>query len=538
MSSTIFKNNIAELEGKINALKFKNSELKINALRLRTNVLELKTSNQLLSKKAEWLETELAMSKHYCALLKNSIYGKRSEKSKVSHTEQMSLLFNEAETYAQDEEEPVASEDKQKAPKPGAHKKGGRKGLPKDLPREKVIHKLEQEELQCKCGSELVHIGSDISEQLDIIPAKVIVKEHVRYKYACKSCEEVIKRAPPAFTPLNKSIATSNLLAHICTQKFDDHSPLYRQERIWQRLGVSLSRATMSNWLLAGADLFKPMITLLKEDINKATYACSDETTINVLNDEKSKNYMWLHMSGARKNRAIVYEYNRSRTGEAASNFLKEFKGYHQCDGYSGYNELHQKTSVTGVGCMAHARRKFMDIVKVTKNKGIASDVIDIIGKLYDIEKQIIDLNDDGIYQIRQKKSKPIIEELKKKLLHYKDQAPPTSILGKAINYPLNQWSKLIAYLEDGRIRIDNNDCERAIKPFVIGRKNWLFSKSQKGAEASSIIYSIIETCKANNVNTYNYLRYLFENIHKAQNKEELRAIVPYNIDASDLAES
>jgi hypothetical protein len=146
-----------------------------------------------------------------------------------------------------------------------------------------------------------------------------------------------------------------------------------------------------------------------------------------------------------------------------------------------------------------------------------------MIGKLYDIEKQIIDLNYDCIYQIRQKKSKPIIEELKKKLLHYKDQAPPTSILGKAINYPLNQWSKLIAYLEVGRIRIDNNDCERAIKPFVIGLKNWLFSKSQKGAEASSIIYSIIETCKANNVNTYNYLRYLFENIHKAKNKEELR---------------
>ena len=221
MTSKILENNIAELEAQINALKLKNSELN--------------TSNKLLSKKTEWLETELAMSKHYCALLKNSIYGKRSEKFKVSHTEQMSLLFNEAETYAQDEEESVASESKQKPLKPGAHKQGGRKGLPKDLPREKIIHKLEQEELQCKCGSELVHIGSDISEQLDIIPAKVIVKEHVRYKYACKSCEEVIKRAPPAFTPLNKSIATSNLLAHICTQKFDDHSPLYRQERIWQR---------------------------------------------------------------------------------------------------------------------------------------------------------------------------------------------------------------------------------------------------------------------------------------------------------------
>ena len=531
MNSIIFKSNIAELEAQVNALKFKNSELEVN-------IVELKTSNKSLSKKAEWLETELAMSKHYCALLKNSIYGKRSEKSRVSHIEQMSLLFNEAETYAQDEEDPVASEDKQKALKPGTHKKGGRKGLPKDLPREKIIHKLEQEELQCKCGSELVHIGSDISEQLDIIPAKVIVKEHVRYKYACKSCEEVVKRAPPAFTPLNKSIATSNLLAHIYTKKFDDHSPLYRQERIWQRLGVSLSRATMSNWVLGGAELFKPIVSLLKEDINKSTYACSDETTINVLNDDKSKNYMWLHMSGARKNRAIVYEYNRSRTGEVASNFLKEFKGYHQCDGYSGYNELHEKTRVTGVGCMAHARRKFMDIVKVTKSKGIASDVVGIIGKLYDIEKQVIDLSDDEIYQARQKRSKPIIEELHKKLLHYKDQAPPTSILGKAIHYPLNQWAKLIAYLEDGRIRIDNNDCERAIKPFVIGRKNWLFSKSQKGAEASSVIYSIIETCKANNVNTYDYLRYLFENINKAKNKEELRAILPYNIDASDLAAS
>lgn len=152
MNSTIFKNNIAELEAQINALKLKNSELQAN--------------NQSLSKKAEWLETELAMSKHYCALLKNSIYGKRSEKSKASHTEQMSLLFNEAETYAKDEE--VESESDQKPPKSGAHKKGGRKGLPKELPREKIIHKLEKEELQCKCGSELVHIGSDISEQLDM----------------------------------------------------------------------------------------------------------------------------------------------------------------------------------------------------------------------------------------------------------------------------------------------------------------------------------------------------------------------------------
>ena len=183
MISRISEQNTAKLERQINALQ-------ANALELQTDILELQTSNQSLSKKAEWLETELAMSKHHCALLKNAIYGKRSEKSKDSHVEQMSMLFNEAEAFAKGEEGRSESGSEQKPAKPDAHKKGGRKGLPKDLPRKRIIHELKKEELQCNCGSKLVHIGSDISEQLDIIPAKIVVKEHVRYKYACKSCEE------------------------------------------------------------------------------------------------------------------------------------------------------------------------------------------------------------------------------------------------------------------------------------------------------------------------------------------------------------
>ena len=232
----------------------------------------------------------------------------------------------------------------------------------------------------------------------------------------------------------------------------------------------------------------------------------------------------------------MTLTYQQSRSGSAASEFLSGFKGYHQCDGYSGYNELHDKADVIGVGCMAHARRKFMDILKITKKPGIASTVVNIIGELYKIERDAQELDREQTYKVRQDKAKPILEQLKQILLHYQNQAPPTSILGKAINYPLNQWKKLIAYLEDGRIRIDNNDCERAIKPFVIGRKNWLFSNSEKGAEASSVIFSIIETCKANNVNTYNYLRYIFENIHTAKTEKELRAILPYNIDPALLS--
>jgi hypothetical protein len=224
-------------------------------------------------------------------------------------------------------------------------------------------------------------------------------------------------------------------------------------------------------------------------------------------------------MSGNREQRAVVYEYQESRSGSSASDFLKNFKGYHQSDGYAGYNELHNRNDITGVGCMAHVRRKFTDILKITKKPGIASKIIDIIGKLYDIERRVKELPYEQIYQIRQEHSGPIMEQLHQTLLHYQDQAPPTSILGRAINYPINQWPKLVAYLENGQIRIDNNDCERAIK----------------GAQASSIIFSIIETCKANEINSYDYLRYLFANIHKAQTNQDLRSILPYNINPALL---
>ncbi len=286
----------------------------------------------------------------------------------------------------------------------------------------------------------------------------------------------------------------------------------------------------MSNWILACAVKLQPIIEILKEEINKADYVCSDETTVNVLSNDKSTNYMWLHMSGARENRAVVYEYQQARCGEAVYKFLSEFKGYHQCDGYSGYNDLHNKNEVTGVGCMAHARRKFMDIYKIVKKPGITTTILNIIRKLYEIESKIKDLSYEEIRQKRQEKAKPIMDDLQKRLLEYQEMAPPKSVLGQAINYMINQWDKLAAYLENGKVRIDNNDCERAIKPFAIGRKNWLFSNSEKGAEASSIIFSIIETCKANNVNSYNYLRYIFENIHKAANEQQLRSLLPYNL--------
>ena len=479
-----------KLSEQMQALINENNKLKESNQILSTDIKTLSVNNQalnnkLLTKKAEWLEAELAIAKHNQSLLRSALYGKKSEKFKENYTDQMSFMFNEAEEYAElgsdevvDELEEVTANaaDKVKS-------KAGRRKLPDNLPRKEIIHELTKEELQCDCGGELTKIGTEESEQLDVIPAKVVVRKHIRYKYACKRCEECVKRAPAAFSPLKQSIATSNLLALLSVQ-----------------------------------------------EINKADYVCSDETTVNVLSNDKSTNYMWVHMSGSREKRAVVYEYQQSRCGEAVDKFLSEFKGYHQCDGYSGYSDLHNKKEVTGVGCMAHARRKFMDIYKIVKKPGITTTILGIIRKLYEIESKIQGLSFEEILKQRQEKAKPIMDDLHRRLLEYQEMAPPKSILGQAINYMINQWDKLAAYLENGKVRIDNNDCERAMKPFAIGRKNWLFSNSEKGAEGSSVIFSIIETCKANNVNSYNYLRYIFENIHKAENKQQLRSLLPYNL--------
>ena len=492
-----------------------------------------------LQREKEVLECELESYKHNYQLLRQALFGKKSETIEVNSA-QMSLVFDEAEILSEiddessNEDDYIESEASEEFPLSGAgvtEAKKGRKAISKDLEREEIIHELSGSDLECVCGCSLTHIGEDTSEELHYVPAKVIVRKHIRYKYACKDCQEVVRRAPVPQRPLDKAMVTSNLLADILTKKFQDHLPLYRQSQIWERYGIKLSRMTLSKWFLSCASKLAPLKEVMKEDLKSLDYVCSDETTLNVLKEEQATNYMWLHMSGDRKKRAIIYEYQASRSGKPTSEFLSGFKGYHQCDGYSGYNALHNRESVIGVGCMAHARRKFMSIVKITKKSGLAQKIVNIISGLYKIEKQIAHLSCDKIREERQKRSKPIIEKLKKILLIYRDKAPPSSSLGKAINYTLNQWGKLIVYLDSGKVRIDNNDCERAIKPFVIGRKNWMFSQSIKGAQGSAVIYSIIETCKANKINAYDYLRYILDNIKKAKDNNELRAMLPYNID-------
>ena len=501
---------------------------------LVSKVSDLESNNENLSQEVISLKAELAIKEEYIKALKQAIFGKSSEKSSA-HEEQLSLSFDEAEEFADSSSEDLSCEDEDTEELTYTRKKkskAGRKPIPENLPREDVIHDLSEDQKICDCGCELTRIGTDITEELDLIPAKILVRRHIRNKYACKSCEEKVKRAPAPFRPLGGVMASSGLIADMIVKKFEDHLPLYRQSKIWWRHGIELSRATLCNWVLKCGETFAPLAHLMKLDILASGYVCSDETVVNVLEEKnKHKNYMWLHMSGDRDKRAIIYTYDASRSTEAANKFLYGYQGFHQCDGYQGYYKLHDSTGVIGVGCMGHCRRKFMDIVKITTKKGVAHKVIKIVRRLYKIEDEIADLSFSEKKDVRQAKSKPIMEELYTLLIEYQPRTPPQGMLGKAINYALNQWEKLTAYLEDGRLRIDNNDAERSIRPFAVGRKNWMFFNTQKGAVAGCVIFSLIETCKANGINTFDYFKYILENIHKAENEQQLRQMLPYNLD-------
>lgn len=472
-------------------------------------------------------------------LLMAKIYGKKSEKLTAEEIRDQLSLFNEGEAVLA--EESVTAEEII-IPSHNRNKRG-RKPIPEDLPRIEVIHDIPEEEKICQCGSALSRIGQEVSEKLDIIPAKIRVLRQIRYKYACKSCEGVesdkktvlIADAPAEIIP--KGMASSGMIAHIVVSKFVDGLPFYRQVKQLSRIGVDIPRATMAGWTIYTANRCDPLFTLLHQVLLSGPLINIDETTVQVLDEpgraNTSKSYMWVIRGGPIDYPIILYHYHPSRSAEVPINFLKGYKGYIQADGFSGYDSVGQQPGVTLVGCWAHARRKFVEVLKACTNKdkkeSKAAIALHYIGKLYAIEKTAKQegLSFEEIYRLRQEKSKPLLEEFKVWLNQVYDQTPPKGLLGKAIGYTLNQWHKLIRYIEDGRLRPDNNLAENAIRPFVVGRKNWLFSGNPRGAKASAVLYSMIETAKANNIEPYQYLRFIFDRIPLAKSAEDYKQLLP-----------
>lgn len=503
----------------------------LSQIDLENEVLNLQNEKQKLTKKILELEENNAKLMHYFKLAQAARFGSRSEK--IPDDEDTPMLPGMGQVF---DEASVEKEPVKPAKKRGAQ--GGRKPLPENLPREEISHDIQEHEKVCPCGNALHCIGQEESEQLELIPAQVKVIKNVRYKYGCTACEDtiILAKMPPQALP--KSMAGPGLLAHILVSKFDDHLPLYRQAEMWERSGVDLDCTTMGRWVMSCGDLLMPLVDLMTQDIVASGSVQADETGVQVLNEKgrknKSKSFMWVFKTAGHKNSKIVYLYSPSRSSEVISSILNGFEGYLQSDGYTGYAKFASDSSlkITTLGCWAHARRKFVEITKVAPKKGIAFETLKMISELYKIEKKAKEnnLSYGEIGSLRQKESEPLLNKLKQFLLEHQDAVPPKGLLGAAISYTLKNWKNLIVYLERGDLEIDNNATERCIKPFAVGRKNWLFKGCVKGAEASAVIYSLIETAKSYGLNPYDYLRDIFIRLpQKNSAGQSLEDLLPYN---------
>lgn len=420
--------------------------------------------------------------------------------------------------------------------------KGGKKRPPEHLPRVRIEHDISNEEKICSCGSQKIVMQEIITEQYDVIPATFQVIQNVRFKYACSNrCGVAPKLTPLTPQMLPKHQVTPSFLATIAVQKFEDHLPLHRQVKIYSgRFGIEFTTTTFSNWIInASKFVLVPIINLLNEILLQSDYIQADETTLQVLNEEnrtaKQKSYIWVR--GTTVNHKIVLmNYSCSRAKINANNIFQGFKGYFQTDGYAGYNDIANRVDVKQLGCWAHTRRKFTDTVKNSKvddeSKKLAANVLLKIAKLYKIEKDIKNDPPDIKYKTRVEKSKPILDDIKDYIDEYMLKAIKLDGAIKiAFTYINNQFPKLIVYLKDGRLNIDNNIAENHVRPIAVGRKNWLFANSTDGAKALVNWYSIIETAKMNNLDPYKYLKYILTQIpiYKYENKS-LDDLLPWNV--------
>jgi len=419
-------------------------------------------------------------------------------------------------------------------------KKGGRTSPPKDLPRVIVEHDISEEEKICSCGDKMHKIKEVISEQYDIVPAKFQIIRNVRYVYACR-CGATPLATPLAPFILPKTQVTASFLATIAVQKFEDALPLYRQAKIYKnRFGVPFSDTTLSNWIFKASERLTPFMDRLKERLLQNEYIQADETTLQVTKAHKTKatkkSYVWLGV-GMDRYKVVYMHYANNRSATVASTLFKDFSGYLQTDGYAGYNSVVGTEGITQLACWAHARRKFADITKSnvsdSRSKEYAKEVIIQIQKLYKVEREIKEDPPNKKYHIRQEKSKPIINTISKWIeANFFEAQKLGGAIAKAFVYLNNQFAKLCVYLEDGRLHIDNNGAENHIRPMVLGRKNWLFATSVKGAKAIATWYTLIETAKANGLEPYSYLKYLLTEFpYYMRDGKDIEALLPWNVE-------
>jgi transposase len=483
-------------------------------------------------------KAEIEALKEQVKLLTDKLFGKKSEKNRPSHNGP--TLFDEAEVEAaKTEAEETVEETKTEAEgstevKTHSRVRGKRKPLPESLPRVDVVIEIpEDQRRSLSDNSVLEEIREEVSEFLDIIPAKVQVIRVRRKVYASKTSKDgEVKIAPQMAMPIPKSNASPGLLAWIATAKFCDHLPLYRQETIFERGGVEMSRTTMARWMIELGDIFDPLVALIKERVHSSGVCHVDETTVQVLKEKGRKpenlSYMWVISSGKYDTPAVLFEYHARRSAKTAAKFLDGFKGKMITDGYKAYASVAEQSELIHFGCWAHARRKFDEAMRVGAKSGgsLAKTAIEKIALLYKVEKEAAEMSTSERAAYRGIHSTPLVKDFFEWVHENRKTVPPKCKLGVALSYAANHEHLLKLYVEHGDVAIDNNHIESLIRQFVMGRGNWMFCDTTDGAHASATIYSLIITAKKNGLDPFAYLRDILTRIPRG---EALEPLLPWN---------
>jgi len=477
----------------------------------QTRLAEHKKALAEKEARIERLEAQMhAMARH--------LYGQRSEKMPESDPNQLDLFGEQPEATPEEIKEETS---KPKRPR----KRAARKPIPKDLPREEIVHDLSEEEKTCACcGKVMAKMGEDATEKLEIVPPRLYVKRHVRPRYACGSCKDKVAQAPGPEFALPRANAGASMLAYLIVGKYADHLPLCRMERIFKRYDIDMPRARMCDWLMTASELVRPLVRLMFElALGRSEVLGIDETPLRMqiwgAPGRKTKRcYLWAYR-GDGFAPYTLFEFLESRSRAGPEKRLFGYTGYLQSDDYGVYTSLEKdsKMSFTPVRCWAHARRKFFEAAK--GGSADAERALELIGRLYDVEKEARtrmdaekDFGNEELRTLRQEKSVPALGELRE-WLETKLLAVPKSPLGQAIGYTLDNWEALCIYTTDGAIPIDNNAVERSIRPVAVGRKNWLFAGSERGGEAAANFFSLIESARRAGLNPFEYLTDVFRRI-------------------------
>lgn len=457
----------------------------------RAEIEALKESQKKLNNTIQWFKEQTKLE------------AKHKFDRTTDNSHQLSL-FDEHESDEVKETIESISDTQEQVTLSRPKKKNGRNIDTSKLPRERREYDLTEEEKTCQCGCQMHKIGEDTSETLEHIPEQLKVIEHVKHKYACRKCE-TIKATPKEEQPIAKCMAGSSLLANVIVKKFEHHLPLYRQSKIYEQNGIDIPDNTLGNWVSKSSEVLKPLGDALWNEIVESNYLQADESPVKVLKPDK-KGYMWGYHNCESGRRCVAFEFNLSRSGTVPESRLQGFTGRLQTDGYSGYNSFRHSDHVKNIGCWDHARRKVTDTIKVASGdmSGVSGDLLQLINKLYKIEKNNKSSSEAERYEVRQTFAIPILDKIFN--IANKSNRLPKSMLGQAITYLKNNEQYLREYANTGDAHISNILAENQIRPLALGRKNWLFVGNEESANKSALLYSLIQSAKMNHINAQKYL--------------------------------